>query len=67
MPAGLTEQELQAIERKLDAATQAVPEPWKLFMEARAGIGGCSFIRGGDEEGDDREIHLDVHLGSARR
>lgn len=44
---GLSEQELDEIERRVSAATAG---PWQAFIEGRDGLGFDSFIRTGGED-----------------
>lgn len=52
---------LEQVEDRLNAALRIVPSPWVPLCETKAGIGGQSFIRGGDPERD-HEIYLSLNL-----
>ena len=50
---GITDEELDAVERRADAATAG---PWESYVEGRDMDGGDSFIRTGDP------VHMDMYL-----
>jgi hypothetical protein len=59
----LPDADFAEMEQRALTALGAAPPPWIAELETRAPIGGCSFIRFGDEEGADHEIYLDVRTG----
>ena len=62
----LPDTSLELIEQRAVRALDAAPLPWIAEMETRAPIGGCSFIRFGDNPAADQEIYLEVQTGHGR-
>jgi hypothetical protein len=56
----LSNADLGQIEHRVLDALDAAAPPWIAELETRAPIGGCSFIRFGDEPTADHEMYLDV-------
>jgi hypothetical protein len=54
--------DLEQIEQRVLRALDAASPPWIPEPETRSSIGGCSFIRFGDDPVVDQEIYLDVHI-----
>jgi hypothetical protein len=61
MPEDLSDAELEAMERRLNAALTIVASPWLPLRETKEGIGGSSFIQGGGAD-QDHEIYLELNL-----
>jgi hypothetical protein len=59
----LPDADLEEIEQRTLKALDAAPPPWVPELETRGPIGGCSFIRFGEDPVADQEIYLDVHTG----
>jgi hypothetical protein len=57
----VSDDELDAIERRVMQALAAAPPPWQEFLETRQGVGGSSFVRIGQDDVD-REMYLSVHV-----
>jgi hypothetical protein len=57
----MTDAELDEIEEALNAAERVIPPPWEALCETKAGVGGSSFVSGGDPERD-HEIYLELNL-----
>nr|BFE60513.1 hypothetical protein GCM10020063_050390 [Dactylosporangium thailandense] len=55
--------DLDAIDLRCAAAFAVVPTPWTAHVETRSGIGGNSFVQGGDPDVD-HELYLDVRAGT---
>jgi hypothetical protein len=51
----ITDEELQAIQLRCDAAT---PGPWKSFIEGRDHQSGSNFIMTGEEDSRNEDIEL---------
>ena len=58
--------DLGQIEQRVMRALDAAAPPWIAELETRAPIGGCSFIRFGDDPDADQEMYLDVRAGHGR-
>jgi len=57
----LSDNDLNQIEEQLRAALRVIPAPWTPLRETKEGIGGGSFIQGGDPERD-HEINVNLSL-----
>ena len=62
----LPDAELNQIEQRALRALGAAPPPWIPELETRAPIGGCSFIRIGDDPVIDREMYLEVRTADGQ-
>jgi hypothetical protein len=62
MTTSVSDDELDAIERRAMKALAAAPLPWQEFLETTHGIGGSSFVRLGQDDDVDREMHLSIHV-----
>jgi hypothetical protein len=62
----LSDVNLGQIEQRVLKALDAAASPWIAELETRAPVGGCSFIRFGDDPAVDQEIYLDVQTGHGR-
>jgi hypothetical protein len=60
----LPDTDLEQIEQRAQRALDAAPPPWLPFLETGGGLGGCSFIRVGDDPDVDQEMYLHVYTGS---
>ena len=56
-----SDEELEMMEVRLRAASSVIPRPWKPLRETKDGVGGSSFICGGDPE-QDHEIYIELNL-----
>jgi hypothetical protein len=61
----LLDTDLEQIERRALRALDAAPPPRVPFLETEGGLGGCSFIRLGDDTDVDQEMYLHVYDGTA--
>jgi hypothetical protein len=66
MSDGMDETELAEIEQRAAEAFAVAPTPWMALLETRAGLGGESFIRLGDDPVLDRELYVTLILGTKR-
>jgi hypothetical protein len=57
----LSNDDLDQIEQRLDAALNLIPPPWESLCETKSGLGGESFIRGSDPVLD-HEIYVTLNL-----
>jgi hypothetical protein len=62
----LPDAELNQIEQRALRALGAAPPPWIPELETRAPIGGCSFIRIGDDPVTDPAMSLEVRTGDGQ-
>jgi hypothetical protein len=62
----LPDTDLDQIRQRALKALDAAPPPWIPEMETRDPIGGCSFIRFGDDPAVDQEIYLDVRISTGK-
>jgi GNAT superfamily N-acetyltransferase len=62
----LPDTDLEQIQQRARRALDAAPASWIPDMETRAPIGGCSFIRFGDDPAIDQEMYLDVRIGAGQ-
>ncbi|HSR86440.1 MAG TPA: hypothetical protein VLM11_19865 [Streptosporangiaceae bacterium] len=66
MSDGIEETELSEIEQRAAQAFAVAPAPWTALLETRAGLGGESFIRLGDDPVLDHELYVTLFLGTNR-
>ena len=62
----LPDADLEQIEQRAQRALDAAPPPWLPFLETGGGLGGCSFIRIGDDPVTDQEMYLEVQTGDGQ-
>ena len=60
----VTEDEMDAIDRRLTRALRHVPMPWSAFLETRQATGGASFVRFGSEADRDDELSVELRYGN---
>jgi hypothetical protein len=66
MADSLHDAEPDQMEQRVLRALGAVPPPWMPETETRATIGGCNFIRFGDDPAADQEMYPDVQNGQGQ-
>jgi hypothetical protein len=62
----LPDTDLEQIERRALRALDAAPPPWVPFLETEGGLGGCSFIRLGDDPDVTRKC-ISMYMTGLRR
>jgi hypothetical protein len=62
----LPDAELNQIEQRALRALGAAPPSWIPELETRDPIGGCSFVRIGDDPVTDQEMYLEVRTGDGQ-